>query len=129
VNAINVKTKRRQFWLLIGTLHVVAMLGCSGQTTEETDTQPVPDADASMTLTWVQPTTNSDGSTLTNLAGYKILIGKARDQYSLTVNVSSPETTSQRIALASGTYYARIVSYTSDGLESAPSEEVQKSTE
>src|SRR4030067_1427045 len=41
-------------------------------------------------LTWDAPTTNTDGSPLTDLAGYKIYYGDSSGQYSSTVPVNAP---------------------------------------
>jgi hypothetical protein len=62
------------------------------------------------------------GTTLTNLAGYKIYYGTDSQSLSQVVQVSSPATLSYVISgLASGTWYFAVAAYTSAGEESAQS--------
>jgi len=44
---------------------------------------------ASVTLTWDAPTTNEDGTPLTDLAGYDVHYGSATQTYSLSVDVGN----------------------------------------
>jgi Putative Ig domain len=72
------------------------------------------------TLSWVAPVENSNGTTLTNLAGYKIYYGTDSQSLNQVVQVSSPATLSYVISgLASGTWYFAVAAYTSAGEESA----------
>ncbi|MCS6948255.1 MAG: putative Ig domain-containing protein, partial [Steroidobacteraceae bacterium] len=72
-------------------------------------------------LTWTKPTRNEDGSSLTNLAGYRIRYGTAANALNQTFTVTNPNTLSASIeGLAAGTWYFTITSYTSSGAESAP---------
>lgn len=80
-------------------------------------TQPVSSGTA--TLSWTAPTTNTDGSALTNLAGYHIYYGTSPSALSTTINVTNPGTTSYSLAsLASGTWYFAVNAYTTGGLDS-----------
>jgi len=79
------------------------------------------------TLTWTPPTTNTDGSTLENLAGYRILYGPSATQLTQTIQVASAGASSCIVEnLAPGTYYFALRSYTSNGVESANSNVVAK---
>jgi hypothetical protein len=79
------------------------------------------------TLTWTPPTTNTDGSTLANLAGYRILYGPSAAQLTQTIQVGSAGVSSYIVEnLAPGTYYFALRSYTSNGTESANSNVVTK---
>jgi hypothetical protein len=72
------------------------------------------------TLTWVPPTLNSDGSTLTDLAGYQIDYGTSASSLNNTITVANPGTSSYTINnLASGTWYFAVQAYTSAGAQSA----------
>lgn len=72
------------------------------------------------TLNWTAPTTNTDGSALTDLAGYHIHYGTSPSALSTTIDVGSPGTLSYTVAsLASGTWYFAVSAYTTSGLESA----------
>ena len=77
-------------------------------------------------LSWQAPTKNVDGSTLTNLAGYKIYYGTASKSYAQTVNVPGASTTTWTLSLAPGTYYFALTAVDSTGAESAKTEEVSK---
>ena len=78
-------------------------------------------------LSWKAPTQNIDGSTLTNLAGYKIYYGNASRNYTQTVSVSGGSTVQRTVALSPGTWYFAVTALDSRGRESAFSGEVSKS--
>jgi hypothetical protein len=74
------------------------------------------------TLSWTMPTQNVDGSTLTNLAGYRIHYGVAASILSESVEVPTPGITTYALdGLAPGTYYFAVRAYTSGGAQSNPS--------
>ena len=73
----------------------------------------------SVTLSWAAPTTNSDGSTLTNLAGYRIYYGTSKTDLSHTLTLSYVGITTYVISnLGSGTYYFAILAYNALGVQS-----------
>jgi hypothetical protein len=77
------------------------------------------------TLAWSAPTTNTDGTPLTDLAGYKVHYGKSSGTYTNTVTIG--KATSYSINnLAPGTYYFTVTAYDTTGLESGYSNEVAK---
>jgi hypothetical protein len=79
----------------------------------------------SVTLSWQPPTANSDGSTLTDLSGYRIVYGSKSGVYSSSVTISNAGLTGYVLEnLPSGRYYIAMVSVNSAGAESAPSQEV-----
>src|SRR5690606_39832230 len=51
----------------------------------------------SVTLTWLPPTQNEDGSALTDLAGYKIRYGLAPGSYTQTITIPTPGLSSWQI--------------------------------
>jgi hypothetical protein len=78
-------------------------------------------------LTWTPPTQNTDGTTLTNLAGYRIVYGAAASQLTQTIQLTNAGLSSYVVEnLAPGTYYFAIRAYTSSGAESADSNVVAK---
>lgn len=79
------------------------------------------------TLHWTPPTQNTNGSTLTNLAGYRIYYGTSSSALTQTINISSAGITSYVISnLSRGTYYFAITAYNSSGAESTRSTTVSK---
>lgn len=82
------------------------------------------------TLTWDAPTTNVDGSDLTDLAGYRLYYKKAKnDSYSSTDAVDVGDVIKIGIndvsAISSGTtYYFTVTAYDTSGNESDYSNEV-----
>jgi hypothetical protein len=77
------------------------------------------------TLRWAEPTTNTNGTPLTDLAGYEIYYGESASNLSDTVHLSGATTTQYVINnLTSGTWYFAIKSLTSTGRESSMSEVV-----
>jgi len=73
----------------------------------------------SATLSWIAPTTNSDGSALTDLAGYRICYGTSKTALSHTITVSSVGITTYVVSnLTAGTYYFAIMAYTAAGVQS-----------
>jgi hypothetical protein len=79
------------------------------------------------TLSWTAPTQNTDGTTLTNLAGYRILYGLSASSLNQTVEVANPGLTTYVIEnLSPGTYYFAVRAYSSAGGESVNSNVASK---
>ncbi len=75
----------------------------------------------SATLSWQRPTQNTDGSSLTNLEGYRIVYGTSQNALNQTIQITNPSTTTYVVdGLASGTWYFAVKSYT-DAAESGNS--------
>jgi hypothetical protein len=82
----------------------------------------------SATLAWTAPTTNTNGSALTNLAGYYIYYGNAAGSMTNKVTLSTPAALSYVVSnLSTGTWYFGIVAYTNAGLQSSMSNVGSKS--
>jgi hypothetical protein len=87
----------------------------------------VASAPGQATVKWVAPTKNTDGSAITNLAGFVISYGTSASALSQTVNVSNPATTSYTVQnLGQGTWYFAVSSAATDGTQSALSSVVSK---
>ena len=79
------------------------------------------------TLSWSAPTQNTDGSALTDLAGYRIYYGTNAATLTQMVQVSGVGMSSYVLEnLAPSTYYFAIRAYTSGGTESSNSNLVSK---
>jgi len=73
----------------------------------------------SATLSWQPPTQRTDGSALTDLAGYRILYGNAPGNYSNRVTLSNPGLTSYVVDnLSQGTWYFVMTAFDTTGAES-----------
>lgn len=74
----------------------------------------------SATLSWTPPTTNTDGSPLTNLAGYKVYWGTAQGTYPNSVTLNNPGLTAYVVEnLGPGTWFFVATAVNSAGVESA----------
>lgn len=81
----------------------------------------------SATLSWMPPTQNSDGSPLTDLAGYKIYYGVESGNYPMIIQVDNPGITLFVIDnLTPNTYYFVITAFSRINNESDFSNEVSK---
>ena len=78
------------------------------------------------TLSWIPPTTNNDGTPLTDLAGYNVYYGTSSRAYSWSINVGNT-TMYTVVNLTDGiTYYFAVTVYDESGNESSYSNEVSK---
>src|SRR4051812_45645065 len=78
-------------------------------------------------VSWTAPTKNTDGSSLTNLSGFKVLFGTSSGALNQSVWVKDAKATSTTInALGSGTWYFAVRALISSGTESASSSVGQK---
>lgn len=85
-------------------------------------------ANKSADVSWTAPTTNTDGSALTNLAGYTIYYGTSPSALSQTVNVPNAGASDYVVqGLTQGTWYFAVAAYTNTGLQSSFSAVVSKS--
>lgn len=107
------------FWLIsiIISLLILLSFGCGGGGGSSTS--------YSSTLTWDPPTTNADGTPLTDLAGYKIYYGTSSGNYTKVIDVGDV-TTYKVEGLNPGTYYFTVTAYDISGNESGYSNEVSK---
>jgi Putative Ig domain len=79
------------------------------------------------TVNWHPPTQNTNGSTITNLAGYTIEYGTNKSNLTSSVKLANPGLTSYVIEnLAAGTYYFGVTAYNSAGGTSTVSSIVSK---
>jgi len=81
----------------------------------------------SITLSWSPPTQNSDGTALTNLAGYTLHYGTTSQDYTGSIEITNPTATSYVVSdsnFPSGTYYFAISAYNAQQSSSSLSSEV-----
>jgi hypothetical protein len=81
----------------------------------------------SATLSWTPPTQNSDGSPLSNLAGYRVRWGTTHGSYTSAVAIDNPGISTYVVeGLGSATYYFVVTAVNSQSAESAFSNEASK---
>jgi len=84
-------------------------------------------ASRTATLFWEAPSSNTNGSPLTDLAGYRIYYGTSPDELTQTVQLSSVGLQTYVIdGLEPGTWYFAIMALTRTGAESSLSNIVVK---
>jgi hypothetical protein len=81
----------------------------------------------SATLSWTPPTSNTNGTTLTNLAGYRIYYGTSSSSLSRSIQVANAGVTRYVVPdLSAGTWYFAVRAYNSTGVESGNSNTATK---
>ena len=79
------------------------------------------------TLQWTPPTRNTDGTTLTNLSGYRIYYGTSSSALSQTISISNASVSTYVVGnLSPATYYFAVKAVTSSGTESSLSNVASK---
>lgn len=81
----------------------------------------------SITLSWSPPTRNSDGSSLSNLAGYTLHYGTSSEDYTGSIQITSPTATSYVVSDSNfppGKYYFAISAYNAQQVSSSLSGEI-----
>jgi hypothetical protein len=101
--------------------------GLTGPTGAPTTPPPPESARRSITLTWNPPTTNEDGSPLTDLAGHRLYYGTispltAGNSTSVDVGAKTTHTIAD---LEPGTYYVSVSAYDTRANEGPRSAEVR----
>jgi hypothetical protein len=70
-------------------------------------------------VSWTPPVQRTDGSALTDLAGYRVYYGKGLNSLTQIIDIRNAGQTSQFIDnLDTGTWYFAVTAYTNEGLES-----------
>ena len=73
-------------------------------------------------VSWSPPSQNSDGSTLTNLAGYRIYYGTVKTNLTKMVQIANPGIATYLVSnLSAGTWYFSVAAYNSSGAQRADS--------
>ena len=81
----------------------------------------------SVTLSWTAPTKNTDGTALTNLAGYRVHYGTSAGSYTNSVQLPNKSLTSVVIEdLTPARWYFAVKAYNTSGVESTFSGSVSK---
>lgn len=106
-------------------LGMINLFGCGIEKEGGSSTSPIAIGGGSVTLSWQAPLTDENGSTLNNLAGYKIYYGVSSNNYTRSIDVGS--STSVVISnLSQGKWCFAVTAYKASGLESKYSNEMCK---
>jgi len=107
-----------------GSLSVVSTNGSGFGSGAPSTSNP---SDKSITLSWSRPNRNSDGSSLTDLAGYTLHYGTASQDYTGSIEITSPMQTSYVVNASTfppGKYYFAVSAYNTEQVSSSLSAEV-----
>ena len=121
--------------IFVGTM-AAALLGGCNLDSSNAGSAAVPAASnsaaasTSVTLSWMPPQTNADGSALTDLAGYRIHYGTQATALNDEIDIPSAGLADYVIEglKANSTYYFAISSYNTEGVESTDSAVLSVST-
>jgi hypothetical protein len=81
-----------------------------------------PPTSGTASLSWAQPTEDTNGAPLTTLTGYTVFYGTSESSLTQSVTVSGASTTSYTVTgLAAGTWYFAVAADAADGTQSAMS--------
>lgn len=84
-------------------------------------------ANGAATLSWTPPTRNTNGSTLTNLAGYRIYYGTSASTLNRSVQVANPSLSTYVVTnLSPATWYFSVRAFNTAGAESTASNVASK---
>jgi Fibronectin type III domain len=89
--------------------------------------KPIGSTDGNATLSWNAPTSNTNGTALTDLSGYRIYYGTSERQMTETVQITNLGVQTYVIEnLEPGTWYFAVRAVSSDDTESSLSDVVSK---
>jgi Fibronectin type III domain len=133
VGVCALKTLKQLKWMWVPAVCAAVLSGCNDSTDGSTSTQTSAvgssetPSSRTATLSWEAPTTNTNGTALTDLAGYRIYYGSSAKELSQSVTINSVGMQTYVLDdLAPGTWYFAVMAVTSAGTESALSNVVEK---
>ncbi len=106
----------------VGTYSNITISVSDGTTSASLPSFPIAvtdNASGSVTLDWVAPTANTDGTALTNLAGYWLYYGTSANAMTKTVMIANPGILTYVLSnLSPGTWYFALTAYTTANVQS-----------
>jgi hypothetical protein len=109
----------------VGTYSNISISVSDGKTSATLPSFPIAvteNATGSVTLSWTAPTENTNGTALTDLAGYWIYYGTSSNALTKTMKISNPGVVTYVLSnLSPGTWYFAISAYTTGNVQSAES--------
>jgi len=122
---LKIRVSRPGVWVAVAAL----LSGCidPGPGSTHAPTASPSSAGGAATISWEAPTTNTDGTPLTDLTGYRIYYGASPDKLGHSVQIKTIGLQTYVIDdLQSGTWYFAVMAVASDGSESGLSDIVSK---
>jgi Fibronectin type III domain len=105
------------------TVYTLNCTGAGGTTSQSTTVTVNASTNGTATLSWNAPTTNTDGTPVTALAGYHIYYGATQGAMTQSFAVNGAGTSSYEITgLTAGTWYFSVTADAADGTEGPPSD-------
>jgi hypothetical protein len=105
----------------------LTIAGCGGSDSEPTTNAPAAAATSTtaatpapggVTVSWLAPVQNEDGTPLINLAGFRLRHGSRYGAYLNEITIRNPSATSHRVSgLAPGLYYFVVSAIDQNGIE------------
>jgi hypothetical protein len=124
---IRLNNERLSFRILVIAL-ALSVAACGQVNPSASGNAAAQAANGTAALNWSPVTQNTDGSELTDLAGYLVFYGTSPGAMSTLVTLSDPNQTSYVVAnLSAGTWYFSVAAYTSSGIQGEMSNVVSKS--
>jgi len=108
-----------------GSSTSTASTGSGSTSSSSSSSTPPKKTSDSVTINWTPPTENTNGSPLTNLAGYDIHYGTSSGSLTKKISISNPGIATYVVSnLAAGKYYFAVAAVNSSGTESPLSAQV-----
>jgi hypothetical protein len=117
----------RSLGLTKAALLSLLAVGCGGGGGSGSDSATGRSVVGSAELSWMPPTENTDGSALTDLAGYQIRYGRSSTELGETINLTNPSLNRYLVeSLTVGTWYFAVAAVNSQGVSSVLSNVASK---
>ncbi|MCG7898729.1 MAG: hypothetical protein JAY99_04710 [Candidatus Thiodiazotropha lotti] len=120
---------RSALYTLVVLAYGLTACGGGGGGGDDDNTPVNPSDNQAQELSWVAPSTRTDGSflDLSELAGFKIYSGPSSNNLELIADIEDSHSTSYDLSsMTPGSYFFGVVAYDTDGLNSPISDRIEK---